>query len=366
MSLVEFKNLELKYPGQKEATLKSLNLQIEEGEFIVVVGPSGCGKSTTLKVLSGLEDVTAGEIYINGELVNYKEPKDRNISMVFQNYALYPHFTVQKNVAFGLKKMGLSKQEITNRVNEVGQMLGITDQFAKMPKDLSGGQQQRVALARAIVRSPLIYIFDEPLSNLDAKLRTKTREEIIGMHKRLKKTFFYVTHDQVEAMTMADRIIVLKDGIIQQFDKPVNIFYNPKNLFVAQFLGTPEINIFTGTKISTDSTTGARVIFGEDLSIDISTLPNVLNYKKEKLYIGIRPDDVHYSLSAKPGYQKLQVRGREILGNSTILNCQSGELTFNILIKTKDFYDELAEIFVEINIGSCYFFDIDTEENING
>ena len=359
MSLVVFKDLTLKYSGNAKATLNEISLEIEEGEFIVVVGPSGCGKTTTLKVLSGLEDITSGELFIDGKLVNFKEPKDRNISMVFQNYALYPHFTVEKNISFGLKKSKLAKEDIKTKVEKVSKMLGIEDQMKKMPKDLSGGQQQRVALARAIVREPLIYIFDEPLSNLDAKLRTKTREEIVQMHNALKKTFFYVTHDQIEAMTMADRIIVLKDGVVQQFDRPINIFYNPSNLFVAKFMGTPEMNTF----IASVKDNKATIKDGVYVSLS-KTSANIVG-DNTSIHLGIRPDEIDYSFTQKQDYQQVQIIGREILGNTTLVNCQTGTERINVMVKTKEYIESNSELFILINSDSCYYFDIDTEKNLN-
>ncbi len=359
MSLVQFKDLELKYKNNDEATLKKINLSIEEGEFIVVVGPSGCGKSTTLKVLSGLEEITSGELLINGKVVNDLEPRDRDIAMVFQNYALYPHFTVEKNISFGLKKQKLSKDQINERVARVGEMLGITDQFDKMPKDLSGGQQQRVALARAMVKEPLIYIFDEPLSNLDAKLRTKTREEITDLHAQLGKTFFYVTHDQVEAMTMADRIIVLSDGHIQQFDTPINIFYNPKNLFVAQFMGSPEINVFDAT------IKNGNLLLEDEFTVETNDHAKNLIGDRTEVIAGIRPDDIEYAILPKEGFSPVPVVSREILGNTTIVNTKIGEKKLSLVIKTKHFMDEMTEIYVKIPSSICYLFDKESELNLN-
>lgn len=370
MSLIEFKDVELHYPNQDEPTLKKLNFTIQDGEFIVVVGPSGCGKSTTLKALSGLEDITDGELYINGKLVNFTEPKDRDISMVFQNYALYPHFNVSKNISFGLSnlkietkdgKRKLSKSEINDKLNEVAQMLEITNKLEKMPKELSGGEQQRVALARAIIREPLVYIFDEPLSNLDAKLRTKTRDDLVKMHKKLKKTFFYVTHDQVEAMTMADRIIVLRDGSIQQFDRPINIFYTPQNLFVAKFLGTPEMNIL---KVKYENKT---IILNDNLSYPIDKVNAKIIDDRKELYFGIRPDEVNYSFEPKDGYLLLKVISREILGNQTIINIEipGQEKLLNVVIKTKEYIESLSEIYIMIDSKIGYYFDRENELNLN-
>lgn len=358
--LIEFKNMCVKYKNNDDLTIKDMNIEIEDGEFIVFVGPSGCGKSTTLKVLSGLEEVHSGEIYINGELANYKEPKDRNIAMVFQNYALYPHFTVRKNIEVGLKNAKLPKSEVRKKTEIVAEKLQITKILDKLPKDLSGGQQQRVALARAIIREPLVYIFDEPLSNLDAKLRHSTRNEIISMHRELKKTFFYVTHDQVEAMTMADRIVVLKDGVVQQIDSPKNIFYNPSNLFVAQFIGNPEINTVT-VKVKKD---GTLVISG-DASLDLEHGNQDKILKLDEVVLCFRPDDVQYSKTAKKGFLEVQIEGKEMLGNTTIVNGKLGGYDINFVVRTSDFDGDEEVYYIQIDTNKCLFFDPVTGKNIN-
>src|SRR5437867_12877205 len=228
--------------------LNDVSIDVNDKEFVVLVGPSGCGKSTTLRMIAGLEEISEGTIYIDGKVVNDVPPKDRDIAMVFQNYALYPHMTVYKNMAFGLMLRKYPKEEIDRRVREAAQILGITDeQLERKPKALSGGQRQRVAVGRAIVRKPKAFLFDEPLSNLDAKMRVQMRAEINKLHNRLQYTMIYVTHDQVEAMTMGDRIVVMKDGIIQQVAEPIDLYDNPKNMFVAGFIGSPPMNFFKGT-----------------------------------------------------------------------------------------------------------------------
>lgn len=358
--LIEFKNVCVKYKNNDDLTIKDMNIEIEDGEFIVFVGPSGCGKSTTLKVLSGLEDVHSGEIYISGELANYKEPKDRNIAMVFQNYALYPHFTVRKNIEVGLKNAKLSKEEIREKTEVVAEKLHITQILDKLPKDLSGGQQQRVALGRAIIRDPLVYIFDEPLSNLDAKLRHSTRNEIISMHRELKRTFFYVTHDQVEAMTMADRIVVLKDGIVQQIDTAKNIFYNPSNLFVAQFIGVPEINTIA-VKVNKDGT----LEITDNTRIDLIHSGKDKILKLEKATLCFRPDDVQYSKTAKEGFIEIQVVGKEMLGNTTIVNGRLADYEINFVVRTSDFEGDESVYYIQIDTNKCLFFDPVSEKNIN-
>lgn len=243
MAKVSLRHIYKVYDGKVKA-VSDFNLEIEDKEFIVFVGPSGCGKSTTLRMVAGLEEISAGELWIGDMLCNHVEPKNRNISMVFQNYALFPNMTVYNNIAFGLRMHKVPKDEIDKKVRAAAETLGITEYLNRKPKALSGGQRQRVALGRAIVREPNVFLFDEPLSNLDAKLRAKMRTEITRLHKSLQTTFIYVTHDQVEAMTMGDRIVVMKGGFVQQIDTPQNLFRYPENKFVAGFIGTPQMNFF--------------------------------------------------------------------------------------------------------------------------
>ena len=246
MAGLSFKHIYKVYPNGTKA-VNDFNMEVEDKEFIVFVGPSGCGKSTTLRMIAGLEDISAGELMIGDLVVNDVEPKDRDIAMVFQNYALYPHMTVYDNIAFGLKLRKLPKDEIHRRVLEAAEILGITEYLGKKPKEMSGGQRQRVSLGRAIVREPKVMLLDEPLSNLDAKLRTQMRSEISKLHSKLNTTFIYVTHDQIEAMTMGTRIVVMKNGYVQQIDTPKNLYNYPGNKFVAGFIGTPQMNFFDGT-----------------------------------------------------------------------------------------------------------------------
>ena len=248
MSKVSLRNIVKEYPGNDNVqAVKNFNLEIEDKEFIILVGPSGCGKSTTLRMIAGLEEITSGELIIDDKLCNEVEPKDRDIAMVFQNYALYPHMTVYKNIAFGLQLRKMPKDEIDRRVHEAAKILEIEHLLERKPKALSGGQRQRVALGRAMVRNPKVFLLDEPLSNLDAKLRNSMRTEITKLHKRLGTTFIYVTHDQTEAMTMGDRIVVMKDGYVQQFDTPQNLYNYPCNMFVAGFIGSPQMNFMNVT-----------------------------------------------------------------------------------------------------------------------
>jgi multiple sugar transport system ATP-binding protein len=245
MAEVTLKNIWKRYT-EDTAAVRDFNLDIADKEFVVLVGPSGCGKSTTLRMIAGLEEITEGELFIEDRLINNVQPKDRNIAMVFQNYALYPHMTVFENIAFGLKLRKMPKDEIHNRVLEAARILDIEEYLQRKPKALSGGQRQRVALGRAMVRNPAVFLLDEPLSNLDAKLRTSMRSELIKLHKRLQTTFVYVTHDQTEAMTMGDRLVVMKDGVIQQVDTPQNLYERPCNQFVAGFIGSPQMNFMDG------------------------------------------------------------------------------------------------------------------------
>ncbi|MBQ8908199.1 MAG: sn-glycerol-3-phosphate ABC transporter ATP-binding protein UgpC [Clostridia bacterium] len=293
MASLSLKHIFKKYPGGVTA-VSDFNLEIKDKEFLVFVGPSGCGKSTTLRMIAGLEEITEGELFIGDRLVNDVAPKDRDIAMVFQNYALYPHMTVFENMAFGLKLRKVSKEEIKRRVEEAAKILDINHLLDRKPKALSGGQKQRVALGRAIVRDPKVFLLDEPLSNLDAKLRASMRTELTKLHKRVGTTFIYVTHDQTEAMTMATRIVVMKDGLIQQVDTPQNLYDFPCNLFVAGFIGTPQMNFVTGTLVKK----------GEDLFIEFGTTsiklpadkasnPALKEYIGQEIVMGIRPEHIH-------------------------------------------------------------------------
>ena len=274
---------------EKIVVIPDLNLEIKDKEFVVLVGPSGCGKSTTLRMIAGLEDVSGGELYIGDKLVNDVEPKDRDIAMVFQSYALYPHMTVYKNMAFALELRKAPKEEIDARVKEAARILELEPYLQRKPKELSGGQRQRVALGRAMVRNPAVFLLDEPLSNLDAKLRTEMRSQIAALHKRLQTTFVYVTHDQTEAMTMGDRIVVMKDGNIHQVDTPQNLYNEPCNMFVASFIGSPQMN-FINAKVEKDEQ-------GYVLCFDNCRIPSckeeLAPYVGKEVVVGIRPEDIH-------------------------------------------------------------------------
>lgn len=305
MADLAIRNLVKRY--DKTEVLHGISLDVEDGEFVVFVGPSGCDKSTTLRLIAGLEDATSGEIVIGGRVVNNLEPKDRDIAMVFQNYAIYPHMTVRKNIGFGLRTSKMSKADKEARIDEVAGILGMTDLLARKPSQLSGGQRQRVAIGRAMVRDPAVFLFDEPLSNLDAQLRTQMRLEIKKLHQRVGNTIIFVTHDQVEAMTMADRIVIMKDGHIQQVGTPAEVYHKPANTFVASFIGAPSMNMLSGTV-----THGAlRMAAGAMLDLG-GNLP-----EGREVVVGVRPEDLH------PGDGPALVRGpvtvREPLGHETLI-----------------------------------------------
>jgi multiple sugar transport system ATP-binding protein len=301
--------------------VNDLTLEVKDGEFLVLVGPSGCGKTTALRCLAGLEEVTSGDIIIGDRVVTHVPPKDRDIAMVFQNYALYPHMTVYENMAFGLKLRKVPKQEIDRRVKEVAEMLGIQDLLNRKPRQLSGGQRQRVALGRAIVREPQVFLMDEPLSNLDAKLRVQTRGELIKLQRRLGVTTIYVTHDQVEAMTMGHRIAVMNQGVLQQLDTPENLYDHPANLFVATFIGSPAMNIFPARVVVGDGT--VRLVAGD---VTLEAAPEQRNrlaeYSGREVLVGIRPED----LIVQPGQVsvdrqlRLPVEIVEPLGSETLVH----------------------------------------------
>lgn len=336
MASVTLKNICKVFPGKVQA-VDNFNLEIKDQEFVVLVGPSGCGKSTTLRMVAGLEEITAGELYIGEKLVNGVAPKDRDIAMVFQNYALYPHLTVYENMAFGLTLRHTPKTEIKKRVEEAAEILDISHLLKRKPKALSGGQRQRVALGRAIVREPKVFLLDEPLSNLDAKLRTQMRAEIAKLHMRLGTTFIYVTHDQIEAMTMGDRIVVMKDGFIQQCGSPTDLYDEPQNKFVAEFIGSPQMNIFEGRFEKSGNKTyadfsGNRVLIKENRAKELDKSA----FGKD-VYIGIRPEDCcekEMCLNADPECCiDANVEIREMLGSDILLYLKIKGIEKNIIAK---------------------------------
>lgn len=309
MATVTLRNLVKAY-GKAEV-LHSINLDVANGEFVVFVGPSGCGKSTTLRMIAGLEEVTAGEIMIDDRVVNHLEPKHRNIAMVFQNYAIYPHMSVRKNIGFGLRTSKMSRAEKEKRIDEVAHILSMTEYLDRKPAQLSGGQRQRVAIGRAMVRDPAVFLFDEPLSNLDAQLRTQMRLEIKKLHQRVGNTIIFVTHDQVEAMTMADRIVIMKDGHIQQVGTPAEVFHRPANVFVAQFIGAPSMNMLDAIW------RGGRLhVAGQELAADLNLSEG------SSLTVGIRPDDL--VVSDAQGLFEGVVNVLEPLGSETLVYVDIG------------------------------------------
>ena len=321
MSYISFKNVKKVYPGKEEVVaVQDFNLEIADKEFVVFVGPSGCGKSTTLRMIAGLEEITEGEIRIDDVVVNDIAPKDRDIAMVFQNYALYPHMTVYENMAFSIKLRKTPKPEVKERVAEAARILDIEHLLNRKPKALSGGQRQRVALGRAMVRDPKVFLLDEPLSNLDAKLRTQMRSEISKLHLKLGTTFIYVTHDQTEAMTMGDRIVVMKDGFVQQVDSPEHLYRNPRNLFVAGFIGSPQMNIFDGILDKENSQYVIR-FNGDTLVIpNEKNINHALdNYIGKKVKIGIRPEDISEADASGFNTFQTELQLAEMMGSEVLV-----------------------------------------------
>ena len=346
----------------KVTAVDDADIEVHDKEFVVLVGPSGCGKSTVLRMISGLEEITSGDIYIGDKLVNNVPPKNRDIAMVFQNYALYPHMTVYQNMAFGLKLRKYPKKEIQKRVADAAELLEIGEFLDRKPKALSGGQRQRVAVGRAIVRNPKVFLFDEPLSNLDAKLRVQMRTEILKLHKRLNATMIYVTHDQVEAMTMGDRIVVLKDGKVQQIDTPIRLYDSPKNLFIAGFIGSPPINLLSG-KLYDDN----GLCF-TDGSIKIKLLAaqskKLGDYIGKEIICGIRPEDIYDSERKHEIKDSLKisvtVEVREMMGNEVFLHANTGA---NPLIARLGPWFEApigAKTELLLDISKIHFFDKET------
>jgi multiple sugar transport system ATP-binding protein len=351
--------------------LKSIDLCIDQGEFVVMVGPSGCGKSTLLKSIAGLETITSGRIVINGRDVTREEPGDRGIAMVFQSYALYPHMTVAENMSFGLRMAKRPKVEIDAAVQRAARILRITDQLEKRPRELSGGQRQRVAIGRAITRSPDVFLFDEPLSNLDASLRTQMRVELSGLHAELGSTMIYVTHDQVEAMTMASRIVVLRSGLIEQIGAPLELYTNPRNLFVAGFLGAPRMNFFEARVASVASDAVTVGVAGTDGGIRLPAVDTAGLAVGDIVTIGIRPGHLEVVVGEATGRVILpaHVRIVEHLGRETILyvdaspvttvSSESGNATFTIQVDAVMSYDHGAPIRIGFLPGDAYLFDRD-------
>ena len=351
----------------KTQVIHGINLEIEDTEFIVLVGPSGCGKSTILRMVAGLEEITEGEILIKDKVVNKLAPKDRNVAMVFQNYALYPHMNVFNNMAFGLKLQKTPKQEIEERVNNAAKILNISELLTRKPVQLSGGQRQRVAMGRAIVRNPDIYLFDEPLSNLDAKLRTQMRIEIKELHQRVKNTIIYVTHDQVEAMTLGDRIVVLRDGHIEQIGKPMELFQNPTNIFVAGFIGNPPMNLTEAEVTGEDTDLGLRLSNGR--TIDISHRSNTKVQPGQKVIMGLRleditPQDENTELPAEWTIDAI-VDVVEPLGNETHMHLDLDGIKMTGRCSGIKKISHNEKIKLAMNLNHLHIFDAQTQKVIS-
>jgi ABC-type sugar transport system ATPase subunit len=339
----------------ENTVLSDININIHEGEFFVLLGPSGCGKSTMLKIISGLEDATKGEVYIKDRLVNYVVPKERDVAMVFQNYALYPHMTVERNIGYPLKMRRVSKKEIHEKVVEVARLLEIDEFIDKYPEQLSGGQRQRVALGRALIRDPIAFLFDEPLSNLDALLRVQMRDELLKLHRRIKKTTIYVTHDQVEAMTMADRIVVLKDGIMQQIGEPHDVYMKPINLFVATFIGSPQMNIFHGTV----SEKGKELIFSGPFRMNFGKR-FAYSGKENEVSVGVRPEDIKVGKDAEGDTVAGAVMLVEPIGSDTLINVEiAQEVSCKIRMSASSTVHEGDHVKLKISPDKIHLFDED-------
>ncbi|MFJ7468501.1 ABC transporter ATP-binding protein [Peribacillus frigoritolerans] len=350
---------------KKVTAVKDFNLRVADKEFIVFVGPSGCGKSTTLRMIAGLEDISQGDLYIDGKRVNDVPPKDRDIAMVFQNYALYPHMSVFDNMAFGLKLRKTPKAEIKQRVNEAARILGLEELLNRKPKALSGGQRQRVALGRAIVRDAKVFLMDEPLSNLDAKLRVQMRAEIAKLHKRLDTTTIYVTHDQTEAMTMATRLVVMKDGIIQQVGAPKDVYEKPINVFVGGFIGSPAMNFFTGTLKEGTIKIGEQTLEIPELKMKML---RDQGYVGKDVILGIRPEDFHnegaYFTESPNSTFTTQIDVAELMGAEIMLYSTLEGQDFVARVDANNIIQAGEKIELALDMNKAHFFDKGTEHRI--
>ena len=360
--VAEEKKVNLQVTDEGVVAVQAFNLDIADKEFIVLVGPSGCGKSTTLRMVAGLEEISAGELYIDGKLVNDVAPKDRDIAMVFQNYALYPHMTVYENMAFPLKLRKMDKAEIDRRVREAAEILDITQYLERKPKALSGGQRQRVAIGRAIVREPKVLLMDEPLSNLDAKLRNQMRAEIIKLRQKINTTFMYVTHDQTEAMTLGDRIVIMKDGFIQQIGTPQEVFDHPANLFVAGFIGVPQMNFFDAKLVKAN---GKYAVSVGDMTVELSEEKQknlaAKNVAEQAITLGVRPNHIVLGDAAKCIKAKVDVS--EMMGSEVHLHANANGKDVVIIVPTMDLdnaqFGYGAEIHFTFGGNVCHVFDQD-------
>jgi len=358
---IQFQGLTKSYDGEMSVVDK-VDLDVEEGEFVVLVGPSGCGKSTTLRMIAGLEEISDGTIAFNGQVINDLTPRERNIAMVFQSYALYPHKTVYENIAFNLRKKKMDKKKIDQLVHETASSLGLEELLKRKPRHLSGGQRQRVALARAIVREPNVFLFDEPLSNLDANLRTSTRVEIAKLHQRLKKTMIYVTHDQVEAMTLATRVAVMNKGKVAQFDTPIHIYESPNNLFVAGFMGSPKMNFLT-KKILKNQEGYFILMNGNPIQLKGARFEKLDQYLDQVVIIGIRPE--HFTQAAGGEADIVgQIDMFEYQGKEKIIYSTVDEEEIIIRLKVDKNFHIGDHIGFKIELDNIHIFNPETEEAI--
>jgi multiple sugar transport system ATP-binding protein len=366
MSQVSLQNVSKVFPGNVWA-IRDISLGIESKEFVVLVGPSGCGKSTTLRIIAGLEEATHGNVYIGAQKVNDVPPKDRNIAMVFQTYALYPHMTVYENMAFALKLRKYPKAEIQARVKEAANILGIEKLLARRPRELSGGQRQRVAVGRAIVRKPLVFLFDEPLSNLDAKMRVQMRTELKKLHIRLQTTMIYVTHDQTEAMTMGDKIVIMKDGIIQQIADPIGLYDRPVNKFVAGFIGSPPMNFVKGVIIGREG----KFYFNEgkfQVKIVDSMIPKLMAYLNKEIIFGIRPEDIYdklfVSYASVDNMIKANCEVIEPMGSEVYLHLNTGKSPLIAKVGGHNRPAINQDMDLVFDMAKVHFFDKETDNTI--
>lgn len=362
MAFIELKNINKRYKGNPKNSVSDFSLQIEEGEFIAFVGPSGCGKSTTLRMIAGFEDITGGELYIDGQKMNEVKPGDRGIAMVFQNYALYPHMSVEKNISYGLKNMKVPAKTIQEKTDWAIDILGLEEYRKRKPKNLSGGQRQRVALGRAIVKDSKLFLMDEPLSNLDAKLRVSMRNEISQLHKKLKNTTIYVTHDQVEAMTMADRIVLRKDGVIQQVGKPMELYEHPDNVFVAGFIGSPQMNFFF-----VDVKDGT-LAFRDGMTYRLTEAQKEKLAGRDQVILGIRGEDIKFSELYTSQYPEnimtAQITNTEVMGNENNLYFDLAGQTTTARVDKYEICHEGDERHFVFVPEKMHFFDAATEQAI--
>ena len=371
----EAKKTNLKVTDEGVVAVDDFNLTVHDHEFIVLVGPSGCGKSTTLRMIAGLEDISSGELYIDGELVNDVAPKDRDIAMVFQSYALYPNMTVYENMAFTLELKKVPKDEIDKKVRSAAQILGITQYLDRKPKALSGGQRQRVAIGRAIVRDPKVFLMDEPLSNLDAKLRNQMRAELIKLRQELDGTFIYVTHDQTEAMTLGDRIVIMKDGVVQQIATPQEVFNHPANMFVAGFIGVPQMNFFPASLVRHGSQFSVKTD-DIDHALDSETCKKLVEANacadgsSVEITAGVRPEQIMVAEKGEPGVVAGKVEVTELMGSTIHVHVNTTDGQFVLILPVADLKDGGASLTTDADIyfkfegGAVHLFDKETDKNL--